>query len=164
MFVSVWRIQNRYKEMDVIRSLFYRYIACMHKVAMAVARERCWVKRLGCKGSRTSEILQYYKNKTIWNIFILFKYDFYLEYCVNRSILLSYVLLSYAKCLRNTLRSRIAGGGRGLKKQGEGGVSENSVKYYKRGCWNKWGEGVSFDTNDVNVSNVSFFIFKNLTL
>ena len=26
--ISFWRIQNRYKEMDVIESLFYTYIAC----------------------------------------------------------------------------------------------------------------------------------------
>ena len=62
--ISFWRIQNLYKEMGVIRSLFYRYIACnLHRVAhdngdwrrlsMAVATERCWVERLSCKGSRT---------------------------------------------------------------------------------------------------------------
>ena len=60
--------------MDVIKSLFYRYIACnLHRVAhdnsgwrrlsMTVATERCWVERLNCKGSRTSEILQASKNK-----------------------------------------------------------------------------------------------------
>ena len=32
--ISFCGIQNRYKEIDVIRSLFYRYIACkMHRVA-----------------------------------------------------------------------------------------------------------------------------------
>ena len=62
--LSFWRFQNRYKEMNVIRSLFYRYIACnfdrvangnggWQRLPMAVATERNWVERLSCKGSRT---------------------------------------------------------------------------------------------------------------
>ena len=60
--ISYWRIQNLYKEMDVIRSLFDRYIACnLHRVAhdnggwrgmsMTVATERRLVERLSWKGS-----------------------------------------------------------------------------------------------------------------
>ena len=59
-----WRVQNRYKETDVIRSLFYRYIVYnLHRVAhdnggwrrlsIAVATECCWLKKLSCKWSRT---------------------------------------------------------------------------------------------------------------
>ena len=60
--ISYWRIQNLYKEMNVIRSLFDRYIACnLHRVAhdnggwrgmsMTVATERRLVERLSWKGS-----------------------------------------------------------------------------------------------------------------
>ena len=60
--ISYWRIQNLYKEMDVIRSLFDRYIGCnLHRVAhdnggwrgmsMTVATERRLVERLSWKGS-----------------------------------------------------------------------------------------------------------------
>ena len=80
VFISFCWIQNRYKEMNVIRSLFYRYIACnLHRVAMGVATKTCWVERLSSKRSRTQEILQDSKNKQhgTWNIiFIVFKYDF----------------------------------------------------------------------------------------
>ena len=59
-----WRVQNRYKEMEVIRSLFYRYIAYnlrrrahdnsgWRRLSIAVATEWCWVKKLSCKESRT---------------------------------------------------------------------------------------------------------------
>ena len=52
--ISSWWIQNRYKEMDPIRPLFYRYNPCnLHRVthdnggwrtlSMVVARERCRV-------------------------------------------------------------------------------------------------------------------------
>ena len=52
VFISFWRIQNCYKEMDLSRFLFYRYIACnLHRVAMAVVTERCQVEKLSCKGS-----------------------------------------------------------------------------------------------------------------
>ena len=50
--------------MEVIRSLFYRYIACnlprvthdkggWRRLPMAVTAERFWVDRLGCKEYRT---------------------------------------------------------------------------------------------------------------
>ena len=88
--ISFWRIRNRYREISVIRSLFYRYIACnLHRVvhnnggwrklSMVVATEWCWVENLSCKGSRTQEILQNSKNKRhgTWNIILmLFKNDF----------------------------------------------------------------------------------------
>ena len=62
--ISFWGIQNCYKKIDVIRSLFYRYIACnkrrvvhdncrWQRLSMAVATEGCWVERLSCKRSRT---------------------------------------------------------------------------------------------------------------
>ena len=63
--ILFWQIQNRYKEMDVIRSLFARYNACnLHRdycthdyggwwrLSMVVTIERCWVERLSCKGCR----------------------------------------------------------------------------------------------------------------
>ena len=69
---------------------FYRYNAYnLHRVAydnggwrrlsIVVATECCWLKKLSCRGSGTSEILQDSKNKRhrTWNImFMLFKYDF----------------------------------------------------------------------------------------
>ena len=62
--ISLWWIQNCYKKMDVIRSLFYRYNACnLHRVThdyggwrrspWVVTTERYWVERLSCKGCRT---------------------------------------------------------------------------------------------------------------
>ena len=52
--ISFWQIKNRYKEMNVIRSIFYRYACNSHRgthdnggrrrFSMVVATERCWVE------------------------------------------------------------------------------------------------------------------------
>ena len=58
--ISFWQIQNRYKDMDPIRPLFYGSNACnlnivthdnggWWRLSMVVARERCHVERLSCK-------------------------------------------------------------------------------------------------------------------
>ena len=79
--------KNCYKEMDVIRSLFYRYIACnFHRVAhdnggwrrlsITVATERCWVEGLNCKGPELKKYckpqkIKYMLNENVissWNI------------------------------------------------------------------------------------------------
>ena len=62
--ISFWLIQNCYKEIDLIRSLFYRYIASnlqrvvhddgvWRRLSVAVATEICWVEWLSCNRSRT---------------------------------------------------------------------------------------------------------------
>ena len=42
------------------------------RLTMVIAAERCWVERYSCKGSRTEEILQVFKNKR----HVTWKYDF----------------------------------------------------------------------------------------